>query len=118
VAVEDNSYRNLVSCCVECNSLKRGKSAASFLRWLHRERKLTAGELAAGLQALNDLVAGKLRPILPDLGQAGKRLEPLSGILDSRRLTAKRKSQRRNTEGTEIEHGGHREEKSAGTMRN
>jgi 5-methylcytosine-specific restriction endonuclease McrA len=81
VAVEDNSYRNLVSCCVECNSLKRGKSAASFLRWLHHERKLTASELAAGLQALNDLVAGKLRPILPDLGQAGKRREPLSGIL-------------------------------------
>jgi len=71
VEVEDNSYRNLVSCCLECNSLKRGRSAANFLRWLHRERKLTAAELAAGLQALNDLVAGKLRPTLPALGHTG-----------------------------------------------
>src|SRR5579864_4980126 len=84
MAVEDNSYRNLVSCCVECNSLKRGKSAASFLRWLHRERRLTAAELAAGMRALNALVAGKLRPILPNLEQAGKRPEPLSGILAGR----------------------------------
>jgi HNH endonuclease len=59
VEVEDHSYRNLVSCCVECNSLKRGRSAASFLRWLHRERRLTTAELAAGLRALNALVAGK-----------------------------------------------------------
>ncbi len=73
VEVENNSYRNLVSCCLECNSLKRGKSATNFLRWLHRERKLTAAEVAAGLQALNDLVGGKLRPILPNLGKAGKR---------------------------------------------
>jgi hypothetical protein len=84
VAVQDNSYRNLVSCCVECNSLKRGKSAASFLRWLHRERKLTAAELAAGMRALNNLGAGKLRPIVPNLGRAGKHREPLSGILAGR----------------------------------
>jgi 5-methylcytosine-specific restriction endonuclease McrA len=116
VEVEDNSYRNLVSCCVECNSQKRGKSAGTFLRWLHRERRLTAAELTAGLRSLNSLVAGKLRPILPNLGQAGMRREPLSGILDSRQLTAKRKSQRRNTESTETEHGGHRGEKSEGTM--
>jgi 5-methylcytosine-specific restriction endonuclease McrA len=64
VEVEDNSYRNLVSCCVECNSLKRGHSAANFLRWLHRERRLTAAELAAGLRALDALVTGKLRPVL------------------------------------------------------
>jgi 5-methylcytosine-specific restriction endonuclease McrA len=65
VEVENNSYRNLVSCCLECNSLKRGKSAANFLRWLHGERKLTAVELAARLRALDALVAGKLRPPLP-----------------------------------------------------
>jgi HNH endonuclease len=71
VEVEDHSYRNLVSCCVECNSLKRGRSAANFLRWLHRERRLTAAELAGGLRALNALVAGKLRPIIPSRGHAG-----------------------------------------------
>jgi len=59
---EDNSYRNLVSCCVECNSLKRGRPAADFLRWLRRERRLTSVELTARLRALDALVAGKLRP--------------------------------------------------------
>ena len=71
VEVEDNSYRNLVSCCVECNSQKRGHSAANFLRWLHRERRLTSAELASRLRALDALVAGKLRPLLGDLGHTG-----------------------------------------------
>jgi 5-methylcytosine-specific restriction endonuclease McrA len=64
VDVEDNSYRNLVSCCLECNSLKRGRPAPDFLRWLRSERRLTAVELASGLRALDALVAGKLRPPL------------------------------------------------------
>ena len=71
VEQEDNSYRNLVSCCLECNSLKRGRPAPGFLRWLHRERRLTAVELAAGLRALDSLVAGKLRPPLANLGHTG-----------------------------------------------
>lgn len=58
----DNSYRNLVSCCHKCNSLKRDLPAADFLRSLHRERRLTAIELTARLRALDALVAGKLRP--------------------------------------------------------
>jgi hypothetical protein len=70
VEAQDHSYRNLVSCCVECNSLKRGKSAVSFLRWRHRERRLTAAELAAGMRALNDLVAGKLRLRFPSQARA------------------------------------------------
>jgi 5-methylcytosine-specific restriction endonuclease McrA len=65
VALGDNSYRNLVSSCVECNSLKRDHSAAGFLRWLHHERRLTAAELTARLRALDALVAGRLRPPLP-----------------------------------------------------
>lgn len=64
VEVEDNSYRNLVSCCVECNSLKRGRPASDFLRFLHRERRLTSDELADRLRSLDALVAGKLRPPL------------------------------------------------------
>ena len=71
VELEDNSYRNLVSCCVECNSLKRSRPAADFLRWLHRERRLTTSELTGRLHALDALVAGKLRPILPNLGHTG-----------------------------------------------
>jgi 5-methylcytosine-specific restriction endonuclease McrA len=75
VDLGDNSYRNLVSCCIECNSQKRGHSAAGFLQRLRRERRLTAAELAARLRALNALVAGKLRPPLP---RGNERLTPKS----------------------------------------
>jgi 5-methylcytosine-specific restriction endonuclease McrA len=98
VEVENNCYRNLVSCCVECNSQKRGRSAANFLRWLHRERRLTAAELSEGLRALNALVAGKLRPVLPNLGQARKRRESLSGIVDNRQLNSKKKEPKDETQ--------------------
>jgi hypothetical protein len=57
-----NSYRNLVAACLECNSQKGEKRAEDFLRWLYRERRLTAGELAGRQRALDALAAGKLRP--------------------------------------------------------
>jgi hypothetical protein len=60
-----NSYRNLVSSCIECNSQKGEKPADDFLRRLYRERRLTATELAARLRALDALASGKLRPSLP-----------------------------------------------------
>jgi len=60
-----NSYRNLVSSCMECNSQKGEKPADDFLRRLYRDRRLTAAELAARLRALDALASGKLRPPLP-----------------------------------------------------
>lgn len=57
-----NCYRNLVSCCLECNSQKGERLAGDFLRWLYRERRLTAGELTGRLGALGTLASGKLRP--------------------------------------------------------
>ncbi|MGC1485423.1 MAG: HNH endonuclease signature motif containing protein [Candidatus Acidiferrum sp.] len=60
-----NSYRNLVSSCMECNVAKGEKPADDFLRRLYRERRLTAAELAARLRALDALASGKLRPPLP-----------------------------------------------------
>ncbi len=57
-----NSYRNLVSSCMECNTQKGENAAADFLRRLYRERRLTATELAARLRALDALASGKLRP--------------------------------------------------------
>jgi 5-methylcytosine-specific restriction endonuclease McrA len=57
-----NSYRNLVSCCLECNSQKGERPAGDFLRRLYRERRLTAAELAGRLRALDALAQGKLRP--------------------------------------------------------
>ena len=59
-----NSYRNLVSSCMECNSLKGEKSADNFVRRLYRERRLTTIELATRLRALDALASGKLRPSL------------------------------------------------------
>jgi 5-methylcytosine-specific restriction endonuclease McrA len=59
-----NSYRNLVSSCMECNAQKGEKAADDFLRRLYRERRLSATELAARLRALDALASGKLRPAL------------------------------------------------------
>lgn len=60
-----NSYRNLVSCCLVCNSHKGEQNATDFLRWLYREQRLTAVELSARLRALRALASGKLRPQVP-----------------------------------------------------
>jgi 5-methylcytosine-specific restriction endonuclease McrA len=59
-----NSYRNLVSCCLECNSQKGERPAEDFLRQLYRQRRLTAIELADRLRALDALASGKLPPPL------------------------------------------------------
>jgi hypothetical protein len=58
-----NSYRNLVSCCLECNSRKGDRPAPDFLRTLYRLGRLTPAELDGRLRALKDLAAGKLRPV-------------------------------------------------------
>src|SRR5260370_5626352 len=62
ILLGSNSYRNLVSCCVQCNSQKSDRTAADFLRFLYRERRLTEAELAERLRALDALAAGKLPP--------------------------------------------------------
>jgi hypothetical protein len=64
-----NSYRNLVSCCAECNSLKVERRAEDFLRWLYREGRLTGSELRARLRGLERLASGKLRPALVGAGK-------------------------------------------------
>jgi hypothetical protein len=60
-----NSYRNLVSCCLDCNSNKAERSAVEFVRSLYRDRRLSSDELTGRLRALDDLAAGKLIPPLP-----------------------------------------------------
>ena len=62
-----NTYRNLVSCCTDCNTQKGERSAEEFLRSLYRERRLSAVELAKQLRALDALAAGKLQPPLPSV---------------------------------------------------
>jgi 5-methylcytosine-specific restriction endonuclease McrA len=60
-----NSYRNLVSCCLECNSRKGDRPVRDFLRTLYRLGRVTAAELDGRFRSLKDLAAGKLRPALP-----------------------------------------------------
>ncbi|HKW64681.1 MAG TPA: HNH endonuclease [Candidatus Acidoferrum sp.] len=64
----DNSYRNLVSCCPDCNAQKGALSAEEHLRALFRDRRLSDAELTSRLRALDDLAAGKLKPPLPGQG--------------------------------------------------
>ena len=59
-----NSYRNLVSACMECNAQKGEQPADEYLRWLFREHRLGAAELRGRFEALEMLGAGKLRPTL------------------------------------------------------
>jgi len=58
-----NSYRNLVSSCMECNSRKGDRPARDFLRTLYRQGRLRPAELDTRLRALQALAAGKLRPV-------------------------------------------------------
>ena len=60
-----NSYRNLVSACMECNAQKGERPAEEYLRWLFREHRLGAAELRGRFEALELLAAGKLKPTLP-----------------------------------------------------
>lgn len=62
-----NSYRNLVASCRECNAQKGQCRAEDFLRSLFRDRQLSAAELASRLRALDALASGKLRPPLPSV---------------------------------------------------
>jgi 5-methylcytosine-specific restriction endonuclease McrA len=73
-----NSYRNLVSCCRDCNTQKGPCRADDFLRSLFRERQLTAAELASRLRALDALASGKLVPPLPTVVKANRQLRAVS----------------------------------------
>jgi 5-methylcytosine-specific restriction endonuclease McrA len=59
-----NGYRNLVSSCSECNSLKGERRAEDFLRWLYREGRLESDELKERLGALIKMAAGKMPPVV------------------------------------------------------
>ncbi len=60
-----NSYRNLVSACVDCNSQKSEMKAEDFLLLLHRQRRLSSAQLGGRLRTLEALAAGGLQPRLP-----------------------------------------------------
>jgi 5-methylcytosine-specific restriction endonuclease McrA len=67
-----NSYRNLVSACMECNAQKGEQPAEEYLRWLFREHRLGAAELRGRFEALELLAAGKLRPVVAVTREGGR----------------------------------------------
>lgn len=60
----DNSYRNVVAACRQCNNRKGASSAEDFLRTLYREKLLTADEFEGRISDLERLRAGELKPWL------------------------------------------------------
>ncbi|MCC7292270.1 MAG: hypothetical protein IT449_09445 [Phycisphaerales bacterium] len=64
VTTVDNSYRNVVGCCHECNSLNAGTAAADFLRILFRRGQLSSSDLETRLEVLSALTRGELKPDL------------------------------------------------------
>ena len=58
----DNSFRNIVACCFDCNSHKMDRPADEYLRELYRAARLSAADLDRRLAALQALQAGRLLP--------------------------------------------------------
>jgi 5-methylcytosine-specific restriction endonuclease McrA len=58
----DNSYRNIVAACHECNAAKQAHEPAEFLRSRYRQGLLSQAELQERLGALEQLQAGGLVP--------------------------------------------------------
>jgi Mn-dependent DtxR family transcriptional regulator len=58
----DNSYRNVVITCHDCNSIKQGQDSREFLRGLYRSGLLSQQDLAQRLHAVEQLEAGALVP--------------------------------------------------------
>jgi hypothetical protein len=60
----DNSYRNVVASCRQCNNRKSAETAEDFLRTLYREGLLSSDDFKGRLSHLERLRVGDLRPTL------------------------------------------------------
>jgi 5-methylcytosine-specific restriction endonuclease McrA len=60
----DNSYRNIVVACDICNSRKQAMAAEEFLRRLYRDGLLGQDELNGRLDAVAQISAGRLLPVI------------------------------------------------------
>jgi hypothetical protein len=64
----DNSYRNVVAACLNCNNRKGEDPAEDFLRKLHRSGYLSVEEFENRLEILLQLRTGHLKPDLTESG--------------------------------------------------
>ncbi|MDE2096059.1 MAG: HNH endonuclease [Patescibacteria group bacterium] len=60
----DNSYRNIVAVCHECNSKKAGKNGDDFVRTLYRDGILSEKDLEKRLAMIQQVVDGEIKPEL------------------------------------------------------
>ena len=58
----DNSYRNVVASCRQCNNRKSAETAEDYLRTLYREGLLSSEDFKGRVSYLERLRAGELRP--------------------------------------------------------
>jgi hypothetical protein len=72
----DNSYRNVVAACRQCNNRKGDSDAEDYLRVLYRESFLSGDEFEQRLSHLQRLRAGELRPAAPSRLTAGSIAKP------------------------------------------
>jgi hypothetical protein len=58
----NNSYRNLVAACRQCNNIKKDREATDYLRSLVRSGRLSDGEFVERLEMLQKVIAGEVLP--------------------------------------------------------
>jgi hypothetical protein len=58
----NNTYRNIVASCHQCNTRKQGGSAEDYIRQLYRKDLLSDVELETRIHALEALKDGRLKP--------------------------------------------------------
>lgn len=61
----NNSYRNIVAACRQCNNRKNSMPAEDYLRMIYREGLLSADEFKGRQAHLERLSTGELKPQLP-----------------------------------------------------
>ncbi len=80
----DDSYRNIVVSCHECNTTKQAREASDFIRSLYRRGILCQSELEGRLSALEQLHAGLL---VPEIGQRSGVKQPFEETGPALRLS-------------------------------
>lgn len=58
----DNSYKNIVATCHECNSFKSSQDGQDYLRKIYRQGIINSAEIEERLLSIDKLKSGELKP--------------------------------------------------------